>query len=366
MKKEKIEHKKVDDLLLDLENPRLPEDKCNGQKDTLEYMIKEYDIEELVEVIGENGYFIGEPLIIIKSNEERKKYTVVEGNRRLSALKILNDPNLTSSKALKKLVNNAARKPQEIPCVEFKDRSKILSYLGLRHVKGVKSWSAIAKARYIRKIFDSTDKNISTDERVIRTSRTMGSGNRADYIRKNLQALYIYEFSKKENFFDLEVEETNFLFSVFMGAISKQSIKKEIGIPGGDFSLDFEGQIKVEKLKMIIKVICEKKEDGRSILGDPRELDSLAQIFYYPEAIKELEKTWNIKEALRKTDVAKRDFITNLNSAKLSLGDAQNNVQELRDINNPEEIKKSIKVIEKRLKSIKDELRTSHEIICDN
>ena len=282
--KSKIENKKINDLLLDVENPRLPENVFGSQEDILKHMIDMYEVEELVEAIGENGYFAGEPLIIIKSNKEQRKYIVVEGNRRLSALKVLNNPNKTSSKGLRKLAENATNKPKEAPCVEFQNRDEILAYLGLRHVKGVKSWSPIAKARYIKKIFDSIENNIPIDEKVKHTAQVIGSGSRTDYIKKNLLTLYIYEVTKDRNFFDLEVNETNFLFSVFMSAISKHSIRKSIGIPNV-FSLDFANDIQEEKLKIIVKVICEKRE-GKSILGNPKEVDSLALIFEYPKAIK--------------------------------------------------------------------------------
>ena len=362
--KNKIENKKINDLLLDVENPRLPEGICGDQEDILEYMIDMYEIEELVEAIGENGYFVGEPLIIIKSSKERGKYIVVEGNRRLSALKILNEPNKTNLKGLRRLAENATKKPKEVPCVEFQNRDEILAYLGLRHVKGVKSWSPIAKARYIKKIFDSIEENIPIEDKVKHTAQVIGSGNRTDYIKKNLLTLYIYEISKNRNFFDLKVDETNFLFSVFMSAISKYSIKKSIGIPK-DFSLNFANEIQERELKIIVKVICEKRK-GKSILGNLGEIDSLARIFDYPKAIKKLESTENMEEALRETDIAKKDFIINLNEAKNKLGDAQNNVQELNGIENLDVIKEHIKVIEKRVKTIKQELSTSHDIKFDN
>ena len=161
MSSSQIEYKSINDLLLDLDNPRLPEDVSEkNEKQVFKHIIRQYDIDELVQAIGENDYFAGEPLIVIPSKKHSGKYIVVEGNRRLTALKVLNDPNLAEENHLKNLTTKAKEakyKPTKVPCVIFNDRSKVLFYLGLRHVNGVKSWDLIAKARYIKKLFDKAD-----------------------------------------------------------------------------------------------------------------------------------------------------------------------------------------------------------------
>lgn len=53
-----IEFIPVDNLLLDIDNPRLPEDVEKNQAAMLDYIARQTSIEELMEAIGENGFLI--------------------------------------------------------------------------------------------------------------------------------------------------------------------------------------------------------------------------------------------------------------------------------------------------------------------
>ena len=80
-------------LLLDPENPRLPEDILGeDQNELIEYVAGEYDSLSIAKSISLYGYFLSEPLIAIENEDDH--YLVVEGNRRLAALKLLNDETL--------------------------------------------------------------------------------------------------------------------------------------------------------------------------------------------------------------------------------------------------------------------------------
>jgi ParB-like nuclease domain len=81
------------DLHFDKENPRLVEfgiQSNTPDEKILEILWESMDVMELISSISSSGFFAHEPLIVAK---EDNKYVVLEGNRRLAALKILNhDP----------------------------------------------------------------------------------------------------------------------------------------------------------------------------------------------------------------------------------------------------------------------------------
>ena len=54
-------------------------------------LLDQADLMELVESIAANGYLDLEPLFVI---EEKGEKVVVEGNRRVAAIKVLTDPDL--------------------------------------------------------------------------------------------------------------------------------------------------------------------------------------------------------------------------------------------------------------------------------
>src|SRR5256886_5857908 len=51
------------------------------------WMLDNANIIELMNSIGEQGFFVGEPLVVIPSKTITGKYEVVEGNRRLTAVR---------------------------------------------------------------------------------------------------------------------------------------------------------------------------------------------------------------------------------------------------------------------------------------
>ena len=81
----------VDAIRLDKKNPRLPENMLNeSQRGIIYYMVEEFKILEIAKSIVKNGFFINESPIFVK---EGGHFVVVEGNRRITALKLLRDPN---------------------------------------------------------------------------------------------------------------------------------------------------------------------------------------------------------------------------------------------------------------------------------
>lgn len=83
------------ELLLDPKNPRLYNGKSFGDNTDPHELVKALadtaDLEELIKSISENGYMSIEPLIVM---QRRDKYVVLEGNRRLAAIKLLTEEGL--------------------------------------------------------------------------------------------------------------------------------------------------------------------------------------------------------------------------------------------------------------------------------
>ena len=91
---EDLEMVNVSDLTFDLENPRLVEfdlPKNASDDDVVRILWDVMDVRELVLSIAASGFFQHEPLIVIRDNG---KNIVIEGNRRLAAVKLLLEPSL--------------------------------------------------------------------------------------------------------------------------------------------------------------------------------------------------------------------------------------------------------------------------------
>ena len=86
----KKSHFKPTNLLLDPLNPRIPgAGEGLSQRDIIKDLVENDNVIELANSIVGIGYFLGEALIIVR--EKQKRY-VLEGNRRLAAVKLLLSP----------------------------------------------------------------------------------------------------------------------------------------------------------------------------------------------------------------------------------------------------------------------------------
>ena len=101
-------------LLLDVRNPRL--EGAKDQNEALEQMLADQDdkLYELADDIVNEGMSPIDRLLVIKSESPSKKYIVLEGNRRLAALRILTNPEaltgLTVKDSLRKRFELLAKK----------------------------------------------------------------------------------------------------------------------------------------------------------------------------------------------------------------------------------------------------------------
>ena len=82
----------IDDLILDLGNPRF--DGLESQREALEKILVNQGkkLVNLAEDIATQGLSPAHRMIAIKSKGLKGKFTVMDGNRRLTALKILSNP----------------------------------------------------------------------------------------------------------------------------------------------------------------------------------------------------------------------------------------------------------------------------------
>src|ERR1700730_14847421 len=125
----------LDELRLDPRNPRLKEGiEKASQPELLAELAREYELQDLGRSIADNGYFSEEPLVAVKDRGGRT-WTIVEGNRRLAALQLLENPN-AAPKELRnqwqELAQSREKRVTVVPILEYEKRSEVTPYLGFR------------------------------------------------------------------------------------------------------------------------------------------------------------------------------------------------------------------------------------------
>ncbi|MDF7667739.1 substrate-binding domain-containing protein [Orbaceae bacterium ESL0727] len=142
----------ISNLRLDKNNPRIPYYiPTKTTKDILSYLFEQENIENLAENIVDKGFINHEPIYVTKENDY---YVVIEGNRRISALKCLLNPSQAPSvkltrkfeKLKNKLGNDLIDKVEVYVASSRIDAQNVLFEL---HAEGKLQWNRQQKNNFI-------------------------------------------------------------------------------------------------------------------------------------------------------------------------------------------------------------------------
>ena len=153
----------IENLLLDPNNPRFCKQEADLtessyfdleqiQEYTFQLMIKEHAVRELEESIKEKG-FTPVDNIFVKKLGQQNYYVVIEGNRRISAVKNLLKKHKEAKKRSDILESEILETLQRIRCMDMTENTteEIDFVLGLRHHGSIKSWAPLPAAFNIYK-----------------------------------------------------------------------------------------------------------------------------------------------------------------------------------------------------------------------
>ena len=180
-----IQYASLDELNLDPDNPRLGRENTGRglrQPKILELM-KDWTLDELAVSFMESGFWPHEALLVVEEPlYGRVRKVVVEGNRRLAALKLLHEAvegNSVPSKWAD--IASLGRPPRNlfarIPFITIDSREDVDAFLGFRHVTGIAEWRPAEKAEYIAKLVENRKMSYEDVTRRI--------GSRVQSVRQN-------------------------------------------------------------------------------------------------------------------------------------------------------------------------------------
>lgn len=303
-----IKEIELDKLAFDPDNPRLPSTFVWSQNDEspiVSWLVHNANLVELLESIASQGFFNGEPILGYKDGD---KYVVVEGNRRLGAVKLFNHPDLSDYKKRKieEVIKDAiVQPPTKIPFIEYEKREEILDYLGYRHITGIKSWGALAKAKYLSQMREkllSEKPNLINDIQSQLKFLAKEIGTNGNYVGRLLTGLTLYKIIEENDFYGLsEVDEESLNFSLLTTALSYKNIASFLGL---NDSKDLDaGDLNVKNLQRLVSWVYKKNEADVTRLEDSRNLSMLAKVVSNDKALTKFSSgDMKISEAVLLTD----------------------------------------------------------------
>ena len=152
------------DLLVNTENYRF--DPVTGQKEAIDRMVENQGEKlcALAEHIVKNGLNPNDRIQAIVSSHDPSKFNVVEGNRRVIAMKLVENPDLIDNqrhaslkKKFKSLQAESRRLPNEIECTVYDDPAEADIWIKIKHVgessgTGTVGWNAQQVDRFEERV----------------------------------------------------------------------------------------------------------------------------------------------------------------------------------------------------------------------
>jgi hypothetical protein len=115
------------------------------QEDAQRLLVRDYDVEKLRMNMEVNGYLPIDRIVV--RSFKKDKYVVLEGNRRIAAAKMINNVAVDGSVIASDILHSL----DSIPCLEYVGSEQDAAWIfqGLRHITGIREWSAYNKARLL-------------------------------------------------------------------------------------------------------------------------------------------------------------------------------------------------------------------------
>lgn len=136
-------------LLMDIRNPRAGSREFTDGEDAVRHLIATADIDEIVKSIQAAGWIDYEPLIV-----ESGSNVVLEGNRRLAAIRLMSDASLRNRLDYTLPAAGTHTPPDVVRVRYVANRTEARSFIAFKHINGPAKWDAFAKARYAKEWLD--------------------------------------------------------------------------------------------------------------------------------------------------------------------------------------------------------------------
>ena len=332
----RIVQARTDELRFDYQNPRLAEygiTRATPEGDVLKILWEAMDVRELVQSISASGFFEQEALIVAEEDGEK---IVIEGNRRLAAVKVLlaGTSGVEGGWSIPTLAPEARVLLETLPVI-FASRQEAWRFLGFKHVNGPAKWSSYAKAAYIATVHKSFGVPLAEIANQI--------GDRHNTVQRLYRGLMVLEQAERDGVYSREdVFRGRLAFSHLYTGLDYEGIRDFINVAPKE--QETESPVPPDRLKELGELLGwlygNKRENLKpAVQTQNPDLRRLNAVVANREAVaalragEDLSKAYEIsrpadsvfEEALL---AAKRELTT----ARASLTDGYDNSQELLKI----------------------------------
>ncbi len=316
---QQIQYISPNQLHFDFRNPRIAEflpTPNTPEKEIIKILWNVMGVEEIVLSIRASGFFTNEPLIAII---EDGKNVVLEGNRRLAAIKCILDPTIADFIGINKNTLNISQDARntldQIPVIFVEDRKDAWKFIGFKHINGPAKWGSYAKAQYISQIKNEFD--IPLEE----IASQIGDTHKT--VQKLYQGLQVIEQAENLGVFNrTDIQANRLYFSHLYTGLTYEGFKDYIGISGipEDRSNPVPEDKKDELGELLTWIYGSKKQDvPAAVQSQNPDIRRLEAVLKNREAILALRDGVSLYQAYEISQPKEETFEQSLLEAKRAL-----------------------------------------------
>ena len=264
---------KVTDLFLDPENIRLGLELKSSQEALINDLFSNEKAMRVLESIASDAFFPDEMPVVIK---EGKKYIVIDGNRRLAALKVLGRPEIVPTKenAVRELIKTTGPALKEIQVVVAPSRDSVSQFLASKHTQNTRRpWRPLRQAYFYKAQLESG-----------KTVQDLRNDYPTVDIGKFLRLINVHKIAKSITYDSDQItkkvhNERSFPASTVERLYEDKHVRDFLGF---DFDGDGDVQVKIDKkefekgFKKVVQDVVEKVVDSRTLNNEKSRKDYIA------------------------------------------------------------------------------------------
>jgi ParB/Sulfiredoxin domain len=322
-----IEHKDVRlaELHFDPNNPRLPLGVGADQKKIFRYLVDNIGVEDLLRAISSSGMIPSDPIIVRPAEPPLTGYYVIEGNRRLAALRLLSGEQIGNDLPPPKVpdVTAAIRATFDpIAVEEGWETEALASYLGYKHVTSAKEWSPEAKARFVKHhaAGDYSEKSLRQFAKQLGTTYPT--------LKRWLIANLTLDEAERRGIFEAQHATSSRYFGRFYTLLGGSEVQKFLGLTS-EITVDPVPADKIKNLEDFVGWSVGTKV-GKAVLSS-RDQTKLEAVLASPRALKYFRTTRDLSAALFYTEYNTSEIATQLRSASYTIEECLVKLNDVKD-----------------------------------
>lgn len=286
----------VERLLLDCENPRLPVE-LRGNEDQAElatHMAEIFNALDVARPIATYGFYPWEALVVIPANDGH--YTVVEGNRRLTAVKGLADSTIRNRfqrpDEWRELAEAGKdRIPGALPCVVVPSRSDAIPALGYRHISGIKPWEPQMQARFVAELINREDHTFEAVAALV--------GKTKQWVQETYSTFSVFEVAAE---LDIDTAGADDSYSLLTVALGTTELRAHIGAQrtveaGEPVIADPKSETLAELFEWVFG-----SDEAEPVAAESRDIRALAKVIAKPAGLGAIRDGLSLEEAKQKIE----------------------------------------------------------------